>query len=60
MTEPTLPPILEALPQPGRIRARLSELTREANFLRRLLRLLDRRPRRCREPHQPATAGGQR
>jgi hypothetical protein len=41
-------PILGTLPQPGQIRARLSEITQEANFLRRLLRLLDQRPR-CRE-----------
>lgn len=39
-------PILESLPQPGHVRARLSELATEANYLRRLLRLLERRPRR--------------
>jgi hypothetical protein len=37
------PPILEALPAPQHIRARLSELAAEADLLRALLRLLERR-----------------
>jgi hypothetical protein len=37
-------PILESLPPPQTIRARISELGREANYLRRLLRLVVQRP----------------
>jgi hypothetical protein len=51
------PPILEALPPPGQIRARLSEITQEANFLRRLLRLIDHRPRRRERPSHRAADG---
>jgi hypothetical protein len=37
------PPILDALPDPPAIRARLSDLAAEADFLRALLRLLEQR-----------------
>jgi hypothetical protein len=42
-------PILQGLPDPGAIRSRLTELAREANFLRSLLRVMDRRPRGSRQ-----------
>jgi hypothetical protein len=41
--ELTPTPILDALPDPPRIRARLSDLAAEADLLRALLRLLERR-----------------
>lgn len=37
------PPILDAIPDPPAIRARLSELAAEADLLRALLRLLEGR-----------------
>jgi hypothetical protein len=37
------PPILDALPDPPVIRARLSDLAAEADLLRALLRLLEQR-----------------
>jgi hypothetical protein len=44
MSERTPPlPILDALPGPGAIRERLSELASEADLLRGLLRLLEKR-----------------
>jgi hypothetical protein len=38
-----IPPLIDALPDPSTIRARLSELSTEADLLRALLRLLERR-----------------
>jgi hypothetical protein len=40
---PTLTPILDAIPPPPLIRARLSDLAAEADLLRALLRLLEQR-----------------
>lgn len=37
------PPVTDALPEPAAIRARLSDLAAEADLLRGLLRLLERR-----------------
>jgi hypothetical protein len=50
-------PILDTLPTPELLRARLSELATEANFLRSLLRVLERsRVARRRSPRQEREA----
>jgi hypothetical protein len=43
MPDPLPAPILDCLPDPPTIRARLTDLTAEADLLRALLRLLERR-----------------
>jgi hypothetical protein len=57
----TLAPILDALPDPPAIRARLSDLASEADLLRALLRLLERREcgrRLLRRRHSTDRRGG--
>jgi hypothetical protein len=57
MTTATIAPrLIDTLPDPPQIRARLCELATEANFLRRLLRLLERN-RASRPARRQATAG---
>jgi hypothetical protein len=62
---PLLGTVADRIPDPGQIRARLTELTTEANFLRCLLRLLQQREcgrrilrRRCPLTAAPASSSG--
>lgn len=50
MAQQTTPDLINSLPDPQAIRRRLVQLAAEANYLRSLLRLIERRPRALGRP----------